>query len=166
MSKKGWIILIIVVIALLGVGIFFWVNNKNSSQKNNEQYEANRTSTNTNTQNTANKTNSVNTTNSTNQTGNEAPKNETINKVENATQNSEEQLATFSTKIYNKDSARQNNIKITCDTLNGTIVKNGETFSFCNTVGPASTRKGYQEADIFDKDGNKKKGLGGRKLSN
>ena len=78
----------------------------------------------------------------------------------------EEQIATFSTKIYSNDSARQNNISITCHTLNGTIVKNGETFSFCNTVGESSTSKGYQKADIFDRYGNKKKGLGGRKLSN
>ena len=35
-------------------------------------------------------------------------------------------------------------------------------FSFCNTVGPSTTSKGYQKADIFDKDGNKKKGLGRR----
>lgn len=73
----------------------------------------------------------------------------------------EKQIATFTTKIYSTDSARQNNISITCATLNETVVKNGETFSFCNTVGQASSSKGYQEADIFDKDGNKKKGLGG-----
>lgn len=73
----------------------------------------------------------------------------------------EEQIATFTTKIYNKESARQNNINITCNALNGKIVKNGEIFSFCNTIGPASTSKGYQKADIFDKNGNKKKGLGG-----
>ena len=78
----------------------------------------------------------------------------------------EEQIATFTTKIYSSDSARQNNISITCNTLNGTIVKNGATFSFCNTVGQASSSKGYQKADIFDKEGNKKKGLGGRKLPN
>ena len=73
----------------------------------------------------------------------------------------EKTLATFSTKIYSKDSARQNNIKITCNSLNNTTVKNGSTFSFCNTVGQATSAKGYQKADIFDKDGNKKKGLGG-----
>ena len=78
----------------------------------------------------------------------------------------EEQIATFTTKVYNKETARQNNINITCNTLNGKIVKNGEIFSFCNTVGPASSSKGYQKADIFDKNGNKKKGLGGRKLPN
>jgi len=74
----------------------------------------------------------------------------------------EKTLATFSTKIYSKDSARQNNIKITCNSLNNTNVKNGSTFSFCNTVGQATSAKGYQKADIFDKDGNKKKGLGRR----
>lgn len=74
----------------------------------------------------------------------------------------EKTLATFSTKIYSKDSARQNNIKITCNSLNNTTVKNGSTFSFCNTVGQATSTKGYQKADIFDKDGNKKKGLGRR----
>lgn len=74
----------------------------------------------------------------------------------------EKTLATFSTKIYSKDSARQNNIKITCNSLNNTTVKNGSTFSFCNTIGHATSAKGYQKADIFDKDGNKKKGLGRR----
>ncbi len=73
----------------------------------------------------------------------------------------EQTISSFSTKIYSKDTARQNNINITCNTLNGTTVKNGATFSFCNTVGQASSKKGYQKADIFDKNGNKKKGLGG-----
>ena len=52
-------------------------------------------------------------------------------------------------------------MELTASRLNGHIVKNGETFSFCNTLGPSSSKTGYQEADIFDKDGNKKKGLGG-----
>lgn len=73
----------------------------------------------------------------------------------------EELLSTFSTKIYSKDPARQNNITITCKTLNNTIIPNGETFSFCDTIGKSTTEKGYQEADIYDKDGNKQKGLGG-----
>lgn len=90
---------------------------------------------------------------------------ENNNTLENTSSSStpvEKTLATFSTKIYSKDSARQNNIKITCNSLNNTTVKNGSTFSFCNTVGQATSAKGYQKADIFDKDGNKKKGLGRR----
>ncbi len=73
----------------------------------------------------------------------------------------EQELSSFTTKIYTKDSERQNNIQITCSKLNGTTVENGATFSFTQTIGPATSAKGYQEADIFDSNGNKKKGLGG-----
>ena len=76
--------------------------------------------------------------------------------------NTETELSSISTKIYTpNDSGRQNNIRLTCSKLNGTIVKAGETFSFCDTVGKATPDRGYQKADIFDKDGNKVKGYGG-----
>ena len=45
--------------------------------------------------------------------------------------------------------------------INGTIVKNNSTFSFCDTIGPSTSSKGYKEAEIFDDKGNKKPGLGG-----
>ena len=115
------------------------------------EYEANKTSTNSTSENTQNTTNNNNETPQENKDATSTP----------APQTKEEQIATFSTKIYSNDAARQNNISITCNTLNDTIVKNGETFSFCGTVGQSSTSKGYQKADIFDKNGNKKKGLGG-----
>lgn len=70
-------------------------------------------------------------------------------------------LASFSTKIYIKESGRQNNIGITCSALNGTIVNSGETFSFCDTVGRASPQRGYKQADIYDSNGNVIKGYGG-----
>lgn len=73
----------------------------------------------------------------------------------------EKVLYSFSTQILDKDSGRQNNIRLTCDSLSGTIVKAGETFSFCDTVGKATPEKGYQEAKIFDADGNVTEGLGG-----
>lgn len=74
----------------------------------------------------------------------------------------ETDISSFYTKIYTpNDSARQNNITLTCSKLNGTIVKKGETFSFCDTVGKATPEAGYQKADIFDKDGNTIKGYGG-----
>ena len=69
-------------------------------------------------------------------------------------------LAEFSTKIHNKAEERQNNITITCRALNGKKIKPGETFSFCKTVGEATTSKGYKEAEIYV-DGEKKQGLGG-----
>ena len=83
------------------------------------------------------------------------------NITSNITNYKEEELSNFTTTIYSNDEARQNNINITCNTLNGTIVKNGATFSFCDTVGQATSSKGYMEADIFDHDGHKKKGYGG-----
>lgn len=79
----------------------------------------------------------------------------TINKAE------EKEISSFSTKIFNNDEARQNNIKITSSKLNNYIIKNGETFSFCNILGPSTSKDGYKEADIFDNNGKKKKGLGG-----
>ena len=49
--------------------------------------------------------------------------------------NQEIEIASFSTKVFTpNDKARQNNIQITCSRLNETIVKSGETFSFCDTV--------------------------------
>lgn len=75
---------------------------------------------------------------------------------------SEFEISSFSTKIYTtNDAARQNNLRLTCSFLNGTIVGPGETFSFCDTVGKATPERGYQKADIFDKNGNVIKGYGG-----
>ena len=73
----------------------------------------------------------------------------------------EETVTSFSTNILDKDSGRQTNISITCSVLNGTIVKAGETFSFCDTVGKATPERGYKEAKVFDADGNVELGLGG-----
>ncbi len=65
----------------------------------------------------------------------------------------EEELASFSTKLNGADSPRTHNISITSSTLNETVVKNGETFSFCDTVGVATKEKGYEKADTFDSNG-------------
>ena len=84
----------------------------------------------------------------------------TSNSTKSST-SSEKLLSQFSTRIYSKDSARQNNLEITSKALNGTIVKPNETFSFTKTVGPSTSSKGYEEADVFDSNGNKIKGYGG-----
>lgn len=87
--------------------------------------------------------------------------NETTEENQN---NQEEDLASFSTKIYTPDDEdRQTNLKLCCSTLNGSIVKSGETFSFCNTVGEATPESGYKKADIINPDGTKSKGYGGGK---
>lgn len=154
MKKKNLIILVIIIIFLIvgGICYYFFFQPKNNDKNS---YDATKTQQiNLKNGNTSN-TEEINNTSS----------GENNNTPENTSSSStpvEKTLATFSTKIYSKDSARQNNIKITCNSLNNTTVKNGSTFSFCNTVGQATSAKGYQKADIFDKDGNKKKGLGRR----
>lgn len=148
LKNKLWIILAIIIIIAFGVG--FYLFNKNNNNQNN--YTSDRVST-------SNENPSEN-----NIASNNLNEKNTIHITENSTGDEikeEELISLFSTKIYTKDSARQNNITITCNTLNDTIIPKGSTFSFCNTVGKATSDKGYQKADIFDKDGNKEKGLGG-----
>lgn len=121
--------------------------------------EVNRTSTdisNLNLNEISNNTNNNNNIVSTNQANNTS--NSSSSKVSNS---SEELLAQFSTRIYSTDSARQNNLEITSKKLNGTVVKPNETFSFTKTIGPSTAAKGYEEADIYDSNGNKIKGYGG-----
>ncbi len=171
MNKKALVIIILILLALAGSGLYFYFSQKNSNQPN---YEASKTATNvennTNIENQTNTNTSPSSEDTQNQeSNNQEAKNESkqeeqtkgITEEDKKVEYKEEEIATFSTKIYSSDSARQNNIKITCNTLNGTTVKNGSTFSFCQTVGQASSSKGYQEADIFDHNGTKKKGLGG-----
>lgn len=74
----------------------------------------------------------------------------------------EEIISFFSTNILDKDSGRQTNISLTCSSLNGTIVKPSETFSFCDTVGKSTADRGYKEAKVFDANGNITMGYGGR----
>ena len=161
MKNKTLIFILVVLIILIATAVYFSVSNKNNEENS---YEANRTSS-TETQNKNNETNKIDTNKENNQ-------NDEAKKEENNTSNEkrqeeykEEQLSTFTTKIYSKDSERQNNIRITCNTLNNTTIKAGETFSFCSTVGKATSDKGYQEADVFDHNGNKTKGLRWWKLS-
>ena len=138
---KKTIIVFITFFVAFGIGIW-WYNlikkeNVNSLQAqkdtNSSNYQAEKSSTNTNIESNANKT--------------------TVIKKET-------EIANFSTKIYNKDEERQNNIGITCRTLSSKELQPGETFSFCDTVGKSTTAKGYQEADIYV-DGKKEQGLGG-----
>jgi len=74
--------------------------------------------------------------------------------VTNVNDSQEKQLSTFSTSIRANEPSREKNINLGCSELNGTIVKSGEIFSFCDTLGPATPEKGYEKADTFDSDGN------------
>ena len=167
-NNKIWIIVAIILILCIGIGIYFFFKNK---YKNSSNYSAERTSTNQDfsANNTSVNNNIVSNSqiNNTENFGhnslmeNKANEENEQNNIQNIEPKKDELISSFSTKIYTKESERQNNISITCSKLNGTVVKNGSTFSFCNTIGPATSAKGYQEADIFDNNGNKKKGLGG-----
>ena len=123
MKKNKWIWIILIIIILAGgIGAYLYFSSNSTKNENQEnKYEADKTS--------ATEENKIE------NNENETSKNNTEIKVPSTEpQFTEEVLATFSTKIYNKETARQNNINITCNTLDGTIVKNGETFSFCSTV--------------------------------
>lgn len=79
------------------------------------------------------------------------------NTIENVT---EQELSSFSTKIIDKDNNRDVNIKLTCNEINGTVVKAGEEFSFNKIAGNPTPNRGYKEAGIIV-DGKLKKGYGG-----
>ena len=56
---------------------------------------------------------------------------------------------------------RYSNIKLACKTLDGTIVKSGDTFSLWNTLGCPTKEKGYKKAKAFTSDGEIKQSYGG-----
>lgn len=72
----------------------------------------------------------------------------------------EEEISSFSTKIIDDDDNRDTNIRITCNEINGTILKNGEEFSFNESAGNPTPDRGYKKAGVFI-DGELKKGYGG-----
>ena len=53
----------------------------------------------------------------------------------------EEQIASATTKIYIDEENRNTNIFLTCSKITNVIIKPGDTFSFCNTVGPSTEDK-------------------------
>ena len=161
MKNKSLIIslLIFFIIGLLIYFVFFFANNNNTKT---EDYSTTRTEANINT--TPDNQNSLQEDMSNEDKSNENTSNENSDEPQNSEPKQEEQnsepkpekteteteISSFSTKIHTKDSNRQNNVKITCSSLNDTLVENGATFSLCNTVGQATTSKGYKKAEIFD----------------
>ena len=164
---KNWILGIIIVSALLiGIGVYFYATNTGRNNSNNYQAERTGTETNTSQNNASNEeekkvAEEAAKKQAEEQAQAEAAAAEQAAQQEAAKEPTEaEEIGAFSTKIYTKDSNRQNNITITCSILNDTDVENGETFSFCNTVGQSSPSKGYKKADVY-KNGEKAKGYGG-----
>lgn len=174
MKKKYIFITIVFILFGMGLGFYFYKNQTNNSNSNNSKlndfpYNSTRVLANDNSQSSDNQpSGSPQNQNSNNNTSNNTSSGNSDSPSKPAEepakpQNIETQIADFTTKIYTKESDRQNNISITCSTLNDTIVENGGTFSFCNTVGKATTDKGYKKADVFI-DGKKIEALGRWKL--
>lgn len=144
-----FIILAIVIVCIIGFVIFF---NQDSKPSETNLPEATNSSTNTTSSNI----------------------NEEIaeNRISNIIQNSNEiapsittetEISSFATTIKDQAEGRLININLTCTTLNNTIVHNGTTFSFNETVGKPTAERGYQEASVII-DHKTETGIGGRKL--
>lgn len=155
----------VIVVFLCSLVFLTGCSNTNSNNSNN--HNSNNVSNNSTTNNSNNAVN-----NSANNITNTNTDN-TVNSAENIDSNTEgsasssqpqeEVLASFSTVVSQKDPDRQTNITLACGALNGTIIKAGETFSFCDTLGPATPEAGYKEADTYDADGNTIQEYGGGK---
>ena len=138
MKKYLWIILLLSVLIIGGI-IYFY----NLKSEKNFNYSVEKTNINNSIINTSKNDNA----------------NNTIATTPKPPQ--EVEISAYSTVIKNKrDTNRQGNITITCSTLNNKIVKSGEIFSFCDTVGESTIERGYKEANVIIQ-GTEVKGLGG-----
>lgn len=137
MNKSLIITISIIICVLLIIGIFFITNNNSKTidnePKNTLSYE----------QNILNDINNF-----------AIPNNSITGTVSNIVNNAniatayETEIANFSTDLAG-DTARLNNINITCLSINDTTVKPGDVFSFNSIVGMPSSEKGYMEADVI-----------------
>lgn len=84
------------------------------------------------------------------------------NSIENIeSEKVEEKISEFSTRLPNDTKAREDNIKLACKTINGSVVKSGETFSFWDTLGCPTKEGGYEKAKTFTSDGEVTESYGG-----
>lgn len=132
MKKSLWIFILLILIMESAIFVFIKDNNNN----NDDSYIAERT---------ASESNSIE---------------QNIN-VSEKKENRETKLSEFSTRLPNDTKARDDNIKLACKTLDGTIVKSGETFSFWENLGCPTKEKGYKEAKTFTSDGKVTESYGG-----
>lgn len=140
MKKSLWIFLILILI--VGIAIFAFNKNNNKQESN---YIANKTIAEINPQESLEN----NTNNTTNTVKNEYEK------------ESGKELSEFFTKLPKDTKARYSNIDLACETLNGTVVKKGETFSLWNVLGCPTKEKGYRKAKTFTSDGKVTQSYGG-----
>ena len=69
-------------------------------------------------------------------------------------------IASFSSKM-SRDENRITNIRLACQSINGTVLQPGEEFSFNDVVGPRTAERGYKEAGVIVGGDRLDNGLGG-----
>ena len=149
--KKILIILFLAVISLSGC------SNENDTQNSNNEVSNNVINENTINNNFLTENNTI----SKSSENNNFIENNTVIERVSTTQETEEEISTFSTKVHDKSPGRKTNVDITTSKIDGYKVGPGETFSFCDIVGKATPEKGYEKAKIFDAEGNLVDGYGG-----
>lgn len=68
--------------------------------------------------------------------------------------------ASYTTYYNSGNTNRSTNLRLACNAINGTILENGDTFSFNRIVGERTAAKGYREAIIYE-GGQEVGGIGG-----
>lgn len=166
MKKYIWLPIILGIIGI--VSYFYYINFKKTENigDKNPPYNAERAALNSITDSNNTDLDNSNSETSNSAINNISQSNKNFNNSLNESNPSpsaptiETEIASFTTKIYTKDDERQNNLSIACSTLNDTTIENEKTFSFTDTLGKATSKKGYQEADVFE-DGEVVQALGG-----
>lgn len=145
-NSKIFIYIFIFIAFALIIGFFIFNNTKNNNQQANipNNTTATRTSYDVNEEQAENRISNII---------------ENQNEI-NKNQSNETEISSYSTTIKDKEQGRLTNISITCSTLNNTIVPNGQSFSFNQTIGQPTVQKGYKEASIIINH-KTEKGIGG-----
>ncbi len=121
MKNTKFIFIILLIIALVGLAIFFFSNSNSNMQSEDKKQE------------------------------------EVLNSLQNTSipssneildKQTEVELTSFSTPLAG-DENRLENIRISCERINGTTLKNGDSFSFNDIIGEPTEDKGYKEADVI-----------------
>lgn len=146
---KKCFLIIISIIFLISIGFFIFKTPQNSNNYS-SNYTAEKTST-------FNESESKDDSSYNNISNNEI----STSSDKSSDKNDTETIAKFSTKLPNDTKERYSNIKLACKTLDGTIVKSGDTFSLWNTLGCPTKEKGYKKAKAFTSDGEIKQSYGG-----
>ena len=159
-------VIMYIIIALAIIGIIYLVFTSNINLLNNESNDNNIQNQYTkNEENNTNKASEEN--NNENNTENDINiSKEKLNEIENEknrlnTPQKEEQIATYTTTLYDKEQTRIENINLAISKLNGVVIENGTEFSFNNTIGPMDGSNGFKKATGFDSKGRKIKISGG-----